>query len=89
MLDVLGVSYETQVFVEGVGWVDFLVEGWLAIEGDGYEFHRDRESYRNDRRRGNRLVEGRLTVLRFSWEDVHLSPMRTLAQIAAVLEHRP
>lgn len=89
MLDILGVAYETQVYIDGVGWVDFFVEGWLAIEGDGYEFHRDRAQYRDDRRRANRLVQGRCTLLRYTWEDVHLNRMQTLTQIAAVLENGP
>lgn len=89
LLDILGVSYETQVYVEGVGWVDFLVEGWLAIETDGFEFHHDRKSYRNDRRRGNRLVQGCATYLRYSWEDVKLNPIGTLRQIAQVVANGP
>lgn len=89
LVDLLTADVQTQVFVEGVGRVDILLNGWLVIEPDGYEYHRDRAEYRNDRRRGNLLVVGRYRVLRFSWEDVFLYPHVMLAQIEAVLAQRP
>lgn len=39
MLRSLGVSYETQVRLPGVGIVDFIVNGWLIIECDSKEYH--------------------------------------------------
>lgn len=89
LADLLTSDIQSQVYVEGVGWVDLLLNGWLVIEPDGYEYHRDRAEYRNDRRRGNLLVVGRYVVLRFSWEDVFLYPHVMLAQIEAVLAQRP
>lgn len=88
-LVLLDVEVETQVWIRGVGYVDFVLDGWLALEPDGYEFHSGRGSYRNDRRRGNLLVERGMTLLRFSWEDIRLRPFRVLEQIARVLEQRP
>lgn len=52
LVDLLTSDIQTQVYVEGVGWVDLLLNGWLVIEPDGFEYHRDRAEYRNDRRRG-------------------------------------
>lgn len=89
LVDLLTVEVQTQVYVEGVGRVDLLLNGWLVVEPDGYEYHRDRAEYRNDRRRGNLLVVGRYVVLRYSWEDVFLYPHVMLAQIEAVLAQRP
>lgn len=89
LVDLLTADVQSQVYVEGVGRVDFLLNGWLVIETDGYEYHRDRAEYRNDRRRGNLLVVGRFVVLRLSWEDVFLQAKKTLAQIEAVLAQRP
>ena len=31
LLRAMGVAYETQVYLEGVGYVDFVVDGWLII----------------------------------------------------------
>ena len=47
----LGVAYETQVWIAGVGRVDFLIEGWLIIECDSREFHQGWEKQVDDRRR--------------------------------------
>ena len=75
----------SQVWIAGVGRVDLLVDGWLVLEADGYEFHRDRASYRNDRRRQNALAAAGYTVLRFSYEDIVHDEERVLETIRAVL----
>lgn len=51
LLRTLGVAYESQVVLDGVGRVDFLVEGWLIIECDSKEFHQGWEKQVDDRRR--------------------------------------
>lgn len=89
LLDILGVEYRSQVWIEDVGRVDFLVEGWLIIEPDGFQFHSDRRSYRDDRRRGNAAVAQGLTQLRYSWEDVSFGRVGMLRQIAAVVALGP
>jgi very-short-patch-repair endonuclease len=85
----LGRKLQTQVHVPGVGRVDVVLDSWLALEGDGYEYHSDRATYREDRRRGNALVVGRFVVLRFSWEDVYLRPAYVLATVERVLAAGP
>jgi Transcriptional regulator, AbiEi antitoxin/Protein of unknown function (DUF559) len=42
----------------------------LVVECDGYEFHRDRGAFRNDRRRDRRLAAVGIQVLRYVWEDL-------------------
>ncbi|WP_341976611.1 hypothetical protein [Microbacterium sp. LWO13-1.2] len=51
MLRTLGVPYETQVEIPGVGFVDFLVDGWLIIECDSKEFHEGWGKQKEDRYR--------------------------------------
>ncbi|WP_217176970.1 endonuclease domain-containing protein [Streptomyces sp. AC495_CC817] len=51
MLRTLGVAFEVQVRIGGVGRVDFVVDGWLIIECDSREFHEGWESQRRDRAR--------------------------------------
>ena len=46
-----GLRVETGVVLEGVGEVDTLVEGWLIVEDDGFEFHSSREQFARDRNR--------------------------------------
>jgi hypothetical protein len=82
--------FETQYLVRvasgTIGRVDFAwPEQRLVVEVDGYAFHADRSTYRNDRRRGNALVLAGWRVLRFSWEDVVGSPQVVVAQVRAAL----
>lgn len=51
ILRMIGVRYETQVFIAGVGYVDFVVEGWLIIECDSKEFHEGWTKQQADRKR--------------------------------------
>jgi very-short-patch-repair endonuclease len=51
LLRTMGVAYETQVYLEGVGYVDFVVDGWLIIECDSKEFHEGWEKQVQDRER--------------------------------------
>lgn len=51
ILRAIGALFETQVFIAGVGRVDFVVEGWLIIECDSKEFHEGWQKQQDDRRR--------------------------------------
>jgi very-short-patch-repair endonuclease len=51
-----------------VGWVDLVVDGWLVVELDGWEFHR--EKFREDRRRDAELSRQGCVVLRFTYSDL-------------------
>ncbi|CAA9401714.1 MAG: hypothetical protein AVDCRST_MAG35-943, partial [uncultured Quadrisphaera sp.] len=66
----LGLTVEVQVGLRGVGAVDLLVDGWLVVELDGFAFHADRASYREDRRRTQVLTRHGCAWLRSTYEDV-------------------
>lgn len=51
ILRTLGVPFESQVHIRGVGRVDFVVDGWLIIECDSREFHAGWDAQATDRRR--------------------------------------
>ncbi len=57
LLRSLGLRFECQVWIDGVGRVDFLVEGWLVIECDSRAHHGGWEAQVADRRRDLRLAE--------------------------------
>lgn len=57
----------------------------LIVEADGFAFHSDREAYRRDRERLNRLERLGWRVLRFTWEDVMSRPEYVLASVRACL----
>jgi very-short-patch-repair endonuclease len=86
LLDLLGHDVRQQVLIRGVGApVDYVIDGWLVIETDGFEFHSNRAEYRKDRRRANALAERGYVLLRFTYEDIRFRPWAVLAQVAAVL----
>lgn len=81
----------TQYAVRGpdgrlLGRVDFAwPEHRLVVETDGYAFHADRRSYRDDRRRTNALVVAGWRVVRFTWEDVMHDPAHVVAVVRKAL----
>lgn len=82
--------FETQHVVRvgrrRIARVDFAwPEHRLVVEVDGFAFHADRASYRNDRRRTNELVLAGWRVLRFSWEDVVGAPEAVVDQVRRAL----
>lgn len=79
---------QPQVWIDGVGRVDLLLDGWLVLEADGYAHHSTRAHYREDRRRNNALVERGYVVLRFSYEDVVHNSEAVVAVIVRVLQRR-
>ena len=59
----------------------------LGIEYDG-DHHRERDAFRADLARHNRLRAQGWTVLRFIATDIRDTPERTIAQIRATLRHQ-
>jgi very-short-patch-repair endonuclease len=51
LLRALGLRFQCQVWIDGVGRVDFVVEGWLVIECDSRAHHGGWEAQVADRRR--------------------------------------
>ena len=90
LLRQLGVAYETQVRIEGVGRVDFLVEGWLVVECDSKAHHEGWEKQRQDRRRDLAAARLGLVTLRPLAEDLFYDRERVLAAVRGlVAAHRP
>jgi very-short-patch-repair endonuclease len=78
------------------GWqLGYLVDGYrldlafpaarVAVEVDGWAYHRDAERFRQDRRRQNELVLAGWTILRFTWDDLTHRPAAVLTEIRAAL----
>ncbi|WP_182911368.1 MULTISPECIES: endonuclease domain-containing protein [Actinomyces] len=65
-----GLRVECGVWIEDVGEVDFLVEGWLILEIDGYEFHSSREQIRKDRHREHAAARLGYVTIRLPHQDV-------------------
>ncbi|UPO78540.1 DUF559 domain-containing protein [Arthrobacter sp. Helios] len=80
-----GLTAEPEVFLPGIGRVDFLVEGRLILEIDGYSFHSSREQYRRDRSRWNAATSSGYETLRVTAELVLYSPDRFLHLVRTAL----
>ena len=80
-----GISTETQVWIDGIGRVDFLLEGFLIVEIDGIAFHLGARQFKKDRRRDNSATLQGLPVLRFFYDDVVHAPETVLVQVREVL----
>lgn len=83
-----GISYDAQVFLPGIGRVDFLLQGFLIVEIDGFEFHSKRADMRRDRTRNNASTVNGFAVLRYMPEHIWFQPDQVLADIRAVLGSR-
>ena len=85
MLRALGVSFEPQVVIPGVGRVDFLVEGWLIIECDSREFHEGWEAQARDRERDLAAAALGYATLRPVAADIFGRPDQVIAAIRGLL----
>lgn len=83
-----GYFVETQVRIDDVGRVDFVLEGFLVVEVDGDEFHSTREARNRDRRRNNELIARGYLYLRFGYGDVTFRRDDVLEQVRTVLSGR-
>lgn len=80
-----GISYEAQVFLVGIGRVDFLLDGFLIVEVDGFAFHSGREAKRRDLSRNNASTLNGFAVLLYMPEHVWFEPERVVAEIRSAL----
>jgi very-short-patch-repair endonuclease len=83
-----GFHVETQVRIDGVGRVDFLLEGVLVVEVDGDAYHSSRRERTRDQRRNNMAIAGGYLLLRYRYEDIMFNREGVLAQVRSVLAGR-
>ncbi|WP_261382558.1 endonuclease domain-containing protein [Arthrobacter sp. UKPF54-2] len=83
-----GITVEPQVYIDGVGYVDLLVEGRLIVELDG-RHHGSWAQIKKDQRRNNVSVVRGYAVLRYHYDDVVHRPAQMVAEVLAVLARRP
>ncbi|WP_286279057.1 endonuclease domain-containing protein [Naasia aerilata] len=80
-----GITAVPQVPVPGVGRVDLLIDGWLAIELDGRETHAQERAFSADRRRSALLLQHGVLALHFSYAHVLYEWPLILATVQAAL----
>lgn len=84
-----GFDVRTQVYLAGIGYVDFLLNGCLIVEIDGVGFHLNKPQFKKDIRRNNVGAATGYRVLRYLYEDVLHRPEEMLAQIRLALATPP
>ncbi|NUU31297.1 DUF559 domain-containing protein [Arthrobacter sp. C9C5] len=84
-----GIGYDAQVHLPGIGRVDFLLEGFLIVEVDGFAFHSSRTALRRDLQRNNAATLRGFASLHYMPEDIWFRPEHVLAEIRAVLAEGP
>ncbi len=85
-----GYSFQSQVYIKGVGRLDLVVEKVLGVEADGRRFHVGASDFEEDRRRGNLLMIGRVPVLRASYTLLVDHPELFLRMVKQALDaHDP
>ncbi|MGO1319787.1 MAG: DUF559 domain-containing protein [Galactobacter sp.] len=82
----VGLSVAVQVSVNTVGRVDFIIGGRLILEVDGYEYHSDRDTFIQDRRRQAAASILGLETLNFSYQQVLNEWTTVLASIRAAMQ---
>lgn len=83
-----GITVQTQVRIPDLGRVDMLLGKSLILETDGYAFHADRDSFREDRRRDRIAVALGYAVIRLTWEQVFSGWPQAIADISAIVATR-
>lgn len=88
VLRALGCSFDCQVEIDRVGFVDFLVDGWLIIECDSEGYHSSWSAQRRDRRRDRAAAEQGLATFRVIAEDVLWHPEEVRRALEGLIESR-
>ncbi|MET4639137.1 DUF559 domain-containing protein [Mycetocola sp. 2940] len=84
----LGLQFDIQVFIDGVGRVDLLIEGCLVVEADSRAHHSALDRYVVDRERDTTLAILGYMSLRLRNETIMYRPERAVAAINGLLRAR-
>jgi very-short-patch-repair endonuclease len=84
----IGIAFDVQVKIRGVGRVDFVVDGFLIIECDSKEFHGGWEKQRADRKRDLAAAGQGYFTLRVLAEDLMNHPDRIERAVRGLLAAR-
>lgn len=66
--------------------MDILIDGWLIVEVNGFQFHSSRAAWRKDMRRSNVAQAQGYAVLSYAPEQIWNTPDIVLQEIRAVLD---
>lgn len=81
-----GYEFQIQVRIRGIGRIDMIVEGCIAVEADSRQFHDGWDAHARDRTRDCELAMLGYLTLRVLYRDIMFHPERVLAAIAGLLD---
>lgn len=82
-----GLEVDEGVVIRGVGEIDLVVNGWLIVELDGFDYHSDMWSLEQDDSRSRDVARLGLTLIRFTGRQVRSG--RFVAEVLAVVAAHP
>ena len=86
LLDVVGTSFEPQVWIANIGRCDLADRHHrVVVEADSFEFHADPVAFAADMTRYNAFVCEGWVVLRFAWKHVMFEQDYVRATVSALL----
>lgn len=85
----LGIPFEVQVRIAGVGRVDFMIGGFLIIECDSKAHHEGWEKQRSDRRRDMKAAARGYCTLRILAEDMFHHPEAVREALLGLMAGHP
>lgn len=88
MARMLGCDIRLQVFFDGVGRVDLLLDGWLVVECDSREFHSDWAQQEVDHDRDLALATLGYSTLRLTAARIMYRPDEVFAALRGLLGQR-
>lgn len=88
MARALGCRVELQVFFDGVGRVDLVIDGWLVVECDSKEFHSSWGQQAKDRARDAALAARGYATLRLTAAQVLYRPDEVVAALRGLTSVR-
>lgn len=60
----------------------------VIVELDGYDYHRGRRSFEDDRERDAATLAAGYMTIRITWRRLQLAPAREAARLQAILQAR-
>ena len=82
-----GLEVDEGVVIRGIGEVDLVVNGWLVIELDGFDYHSDMWSLEQDDARSRDVARLGLVLIRFTGRQVRTGSF--VGEVLAVIAAHP
>lgn len=80
-----GLRYALQVWFDGIGRVDMVIEGCVVVEADSRAHHKSWEEHVRDRSRDRELARRGYVTLRLLYQDIMFHPVESIEAIRELI----